>query len=87
MSTATNGDKSLKQARNILELESTFTETFGKQASMTTTARQSHYMGLDGKIDRKILNIIKKLKTRFNPDQHRANNEKMLQRMRVKAVL
>lgn len=71
-----------------MELESTFTATFGKTAQMTTTARQTfRSVRHDARVDTKVLNIMKKLQSRFNPDSHKAKNEKLIQHMRMKAAL
>ena len=42
---------------------------------------------LNDKVDRKILNIIKKVRTRFDYDLHKAKNEELIVKMRKKAQL
>ena len=46
---------------------------------------QSHQ--INDRVDRKILNIMQRLKSRFDPNAHKAKTEEMVQRMRRKQAL
>ena len=53
---------------------------------MSTTAR-SQSLQINDRVDKKILNIMQRLKSRFDPNLHKAKNEELIQRMRQKALL
>ena len=73
-------------AKTILELDKKFSVMYGKTAQMAMSARsQSHH--INDRVDKKILNIMQKLKNRFDPTVHKAKNEELILRMRHKAAI
>lgn len=71
-----------------MDLDRKFSKMYGPVADMSETARSFQKSNiLSDKVDRKILNIIKKVQTRFDYDLHKAKNEELILRMRKKAQL
>ena len=62
-----------------MDLDRRFAKMYGPATELSETARsfnKSHQ--LDERRDRKILNIIKKVRNRFDSDLHKAKNEELL---------
>ena len=69
-----------------MDLDRKFSKMYGPAVDMSETARSFQKSNiLSDKVDRKILNIIKKVQTRFDYDLHKAKNEELILRMRKKA--
>ena len=69
-----------------MDLDRRFSKMYGPAAEMSETARSFQASNvLNDKVDRKILNIIKKVRTRFDYDLHKAKNEELILQMRKKA--
>ena len=76
---------SIKAAKNILDLDRRFSVEFGQTTSMVATAREfNQTLNFEEMVDKKILNIVRKLKNRFDIDAHKARNEELIRRMREK---
>lgn len=71
-------------ARNILELDRKFQTVYASGTSHMTSTARSRSNHFNSHMDKKITNIIFKLKTRFNRDDHKARNEEIVKRMREK---
>ena len=69
-----------------MDLDRRFSKMYPNAAEMSETARSFQKSNvLNDKVDRKILNIIKKVQTRFDYDLHKAKNEELILQMRKKA--
>ena len=78
-----SGSSWARPARNILELEQKFQTVYVQSNNLASTQRSlSHHQ--NDRMDRKIVNIMQKLNSRFNRDAHRARNESIIERLRKK---
>ena len=68
-------------ARSILELEQKFSKVYVQSSSLVATQRSySNYY--TSNMDKKIVNIMQKLNSRFDPDRHRLKNENIVSSLR-----
>lgn len=73
----------MKTAKNILELDRKFSTVYAQGDTLTQTTRsQSHQVSQ--RMDRKIVNIMKKIESRFNREAHKQKTEDIIRRMREK---
>ena len=77
----------IKTARNILDLDKKFTGMYGSNINHMSSTARSQSIQVNDRVDKKILNIMHRLKNRFDPDTHRQKNDELVKQMRRKAAL
>ena len=75
-----------KPARNILELDSKFQTVYAQGASLTQTHRSQSFH-LTNTLEKKRSNIMSKINTMFDKNNHKKRNEDIILNMRQKAML
>ena len=67
----------ISRAKNILDLNNRFSDIYEQSSSVLTKDQTSTY-AFNDKMERKLDNIMQRLKCRFDRETHRANNEKLV---------
>ena len=79
------GDGWSRPARNIHELETKFATVYGQSSTLSATQRSISH-NYNSNRDKKIVNIMQKLNSRFDPDRHRQRNDNIFEHLRQKTT-
>ena len=74
-----------RPARNIHELETKFATVYGQSSILSATQRSISH-NYNSNRDKKIVNIMQKLNSRFDPDRHRQRNDNIFEHLRQKTA-
>ena len=76
----------ISRVRNIIDLKNEVSKIY-ETSNQTLTKAESSRMDIQHAMERKMENIMSRLKTRFDRETHRANNERIVHEYKLKKRL